>query len=145
MKIKPKQYAVALYESLSGLPAGQAGLSREKADVVVKNFVNFLARNNLLRLAPQIINYFQKYANKKEGIVDLKIRTARKLKGETISQIKNILPELLDKKIEKINVTEEVVESLIGGFSLLCDDFIFDFTIKNKLKILKNNLKNNLK
>ena len=134
MKIKPKQYAIALYESIFGL-------SREKTDLVVENFINFLAKNNLLRLAPQIINYFQKYANQKEGIVDLKIRTAHKLKNEVTSQIKNILPELLGKKIEKINVTEEVEEGLIGGFYLECDDFIFDSTVKNKLKIIKNNLK----
>ena len=134
MKIKSKQYAIALYESIFGL-------SREKTDLVVENFINFLAKNNLLKLAPQIISYFQKYANQKEGIVDLKIRTAHKLKNETTSQIKNILPELLGKKIEKINVTEEVEEGLIGGFSLECDDFIFDSTIKNKLKIIKNNLK----
>lgn len=134
MKIKPKQYAVALYETL-------AGLSREKTDFVIGNFVKFLVKNNILRSAPQIINHFQKYANKKEGVVELKIKTPHKFKSETIAEIKNALPGLLNKKIEKINVTEEIVENLIGGFILECDDFIFDSTIKNKLKIIKNNLK----
>jgi F0F1-type ATP synthase delta subunit len=134
MKIKPKQYAIALYETLDGL-------SREKKDVIIGDFIKFLAKNNVLRFAPRIIDYFEKYANRKEGVAKLKIKTAQKLKVETITAVENALPNLLKRKIEKVDVTEEIVSNLIGGFFLECDDFIFDSTIKNKLKILKNNLK----
>jgi len=59
MKIKPKQYAIALYESIFGL-------SLEKADIVAKNFINFLAKNSLKTSAA---NYklFPKIRQSKRG------------------------------------------------------------------------------
>ena len=133
MKIKPKQYAVALYETL-------LGLSDKEANVVIGKFVALLQQRNILRLAPQIIKQFKKYADDKEGVVDLKIKTSHKSTEKTISEIKKVLPDLIEKDIKKVNVVEEIDEKLLGGFILECDDFVFDSSLKNKLKVLKNNL-----
>lgn len=133
MKLKPKQYAISLYEAVKDVPPS-------KVKIVIQNFVKLLVKNNALRMASQILDYFQKYANKVEGVVDLKIKTVNLLKEENITQLKNLVPALLEKEIKKINIQQEVDPNLIGGFILECDDLIFDASVKNKFNVLKNNL-----
>lgn len=133
MKIKPKQYAVALYEAVKDVP-------KEKVRGILDNFIKTLAKNNAFRFAPQIIDYFVKYANRAEGIADLKIKSASSIKDDLLEKIKKAAPEILGRDFKKINVQQEVKEYLIGGFILECDDMIFDASIKNKFKILSKAL-----
>jgi F-type H+-transporting ATPase subunit delta len=135
MKIKPKQYAISLYEATKGL-------SEDKTRIVLVNFVKILARNNALRMAPAIVDYFVKYANRAEGIVDLKIRTAHPIKEDIVEILKKEAPSLLDKKFKKANIQKEIDANLIGGFVLESEDAVFDASVKNKFKILKNILFN---
>ncbi|MFH2136474.1 MAG: ATP synthase F1 subunit delta [Patescibacteria group bacterium] len=129
MKIKPKQYAVALYEAVKDA-------SKEEVRGILDNFVKTLVKNNALRFAPQIIDYFVKYANRTEGIADLKIKSAEPIKDELIERIKKAAPEILGKDFKKINIQQEVKQGLMGGFVLECDDIIFDASIKNKFQTL---------
>ena len=129
MKIKPKQYAVALYEAVKDEP-------KENMRGILDNFVKTLVKNNALRFAPQIIDYFVKYANRTEGIADLKIKSAEPIKDELIERIKKAAPEILGKDFKKINIQQEVKQGLMGGFVLECDDIIFDASIKNKFQTL---------
>ncbi len=133
MKIKLKQYAVALYEAVKDAP-------KEKIGDILDNFVKMLIKNNALRFAPQIINYLDKYAKKTEGVIDLKVKTVQPLEEENLSQLKKIVPLLLEREIEKINVQQEIDPNLIGGFVLECDDLVFDASIKNKFNVLRKNL-----
>lgn len=133
MKIKPKQYAIALYEAANGLPD-------EKVKLTMANFIKILVKNNALRMAPQIVAYFSDYANRMTGAADLEIKTAEPIDEKLLNEIKEAAPDLLGKKFKKINVKKEVDASLIGGFVLHCEDMVFDGSLKNKFKILKNNL-----
>jgi F-type H+-transporting ATPase subunit delta len=133
MKIKPKQYAISLYEATKGL-------SDEKAKAVLGNFVKLLSKNNALRFAPQIIDNFIRYANREEGIVDLKIRSAHPMKEDLIEILKKEAPGLLEITFKTANIRKEINSDLIGGFILECEDAVFDASLKNKFKILKNNL-----
>lgn len=133
MKIKPKQYAISLYEAIKDAPPS-------KIKIIAENFVKILVKNNALRMTPQIISYFQKYANKVEGIVDLKIKTVEPLKIENLEWLKKMVPALLKREIKKINIQQEIDPSLIGGFILEYDDLVFDASLKNKFNILRNNL-----
>jgi F-type H+-transporting ATPase subunit delta len=133
MKIKPKQYAIALYEVIKDAP-------REKVRDISNNFIKTLEKNNALRFAPQIIEYFIKYANRAEEIADLKITSAEPIKADLIEKIKKVAPAILGKSFKKINIQQGTSPELIGGFVLECDDAIFDASIKNKFRILKNHL-----
>ena len=129
MKIKPKQYAVALYEAVKDAP-------KEKVRGILENFVEMLVKRNSLRLAPQIIDYFIKFANRAEGIADLKITSAEPMKGDSLEKIKKVAPGLLETKFKKINVTEKIDPGLMGGFVLEAEDTVFDASIKNKFQKL---------
>lgn len=133
MKIKPKQYAISLYETAKDIPPSDV-------KVVVENFVKILKKNNALRMAPQILDYFQKYVNRVEGVVDLKIKTVEPLRENHLTQLKNLMSTLLEKEIKKINIQQEIDSNLIGGFVLECDDLVFDASVKNKFNVLKDNL-----
>jgi F-type H+-transporting ATPase subunit delta len=89
-------------------------------------------------MAPSIIDYFSRYANNAEGIVNLKIKTAHPIKEDLAEIIKKEAPGLLNKKFKRANVIKETDSSLIGGFILESDDSVFDASVKNKLIILKN-------
>jgi len=133
MKIKPKQYAIALYEAAKDTP-------KEKIRAVLANFVKILAKNNALRMAPQIIEHFSKYANRVEEIADLKISSAEPIKENLLEEIKKAAPALLGKKLKKINVRQEIDPALLGGFVLEAEDTVFDASVKNKFRLLKNHL-----
>jgi F-type H+-transporting ATPase subunit delta len=133
MKIKPKQYAIALYEAVKDAP-------KEKVREILENFIKMLVKNNALRFAPQIIDYFIKYANQTLEIGNLKIKSAEPFKDEIVKKLEKAAPAILRKQFKKINVTEEIDPSLIGGFVLESEDIVFDNSLKNKFKILKNYL-----
>lgn len=133
MRTKPKQYAVALFEAVKGL-------SDDKARVVLANFVKILIKNNALRMSPQIMESFVKYANREEGTIEVKISTPNQIKEDMVEFFKKEAPNLLGKKSKKVNIKKEVVPDLLGGFVLECEDMVFDASIKNKLKLLKNSV-----
>lgn len=134
VKINPKQYAISLYKAASGL-------SEKEIRIVIENFINLLIKNNALKLGPKIIDYLDQFVKKEEGIVDLKIISAQKLDAMTISKIERLAPFLVGREIKKIKIMEEIDPNLIGGIILKCDDLIFDNSVKNRLIILKKNLK----
>ncbi len=129
MKIKSKQYAISLYEAVKDVPP-----SRVK--IVIENFVKLLVKNNALKVAPQILDYFKNYAEKIEGVVDLKLKIIEPLGRENISRLEKIVPLLFKREIKKVNLQQEVDPNLIGGFVLECDDLVFDASVKNKFKTL---------
>jgi F-type H+-transporting ATPase subunit delta len=133
MRIKPKQYAISLYEAVRDVPSSEV-------KVVIENFVKLLVKNNAFKMAPQILSYLKSHVNKMEGIADLKVKTAEPLGEENLSRLKKIIPTLLKREIKTINVQQEINPNLIGGFILECDDLVFDASIKNKFNVLKNNL-----
>lgn len=133
MKIKPRQYAIALYEATKDLP-------KAKAEEFLAKFVKILVKNNALGSADRIVEHFIKYANSKEGIVDLKIKTPQPMKEDLVEVLKKEAGRLLGKKLEKTNIQKETDPGLLGGFILECGDTVFDASLKNKFKILKNNL-----
>jgi len=131
MKIKPKQYAISLYEAVKNVQPSEVG-------IIIGNFIELLVKNNALKMSPQIFDYLQKHINKIEGIVNLKIKTIEQLSEENLSRLKSLVPLLVGKEVKKINIQQEIDSSLIGGFVLECDDLVFDASIKNKFNILRN-------
>lgn len=129
MKIKPKQYAIALYEAVAGAPSDKIG-------PILASFVKILVKNNALRMALQIIEYFKNYANRAEGTVEIEIKTAEAIKDELTEKIKKITPEIFGQSFKKISVKKEIDPSLLGGFVLETEDKIFDASVKNKFQTL---------
>ena len=55
-------------------------------------------------------------------------------------EIERIETAIAKKIGQKVELTNKIDESLIGGFKVAINDFVFDYSLKNKLELLKNNL-----
>ena len=125
-KFSNKQYAEALYEITTTFSGSQL-------TDALKKFVEFLAGNQKLKQASNIITEFEKYAKKKSGIVEIEVTSARKLDASTLENIKS----QFGKSVEAI---ETVDESLLGGVTVRTEDKILDGSLKTQLKNLNKSL-----
>ncbi|MDP2830467.1 MAG: F0F1 ATP synthase subunit delta, partial [bacterium] len=101
MKITPKQYGEALYQSVINKKD-----SRIKA--VLDNFVKLLIDNNDISKLDKIIGRFKKTWNSEEGVVEAEAVSAReldkkivKLLNDYIVQLSGASKVLLKQKIDK--------------------------------------------
>jgi len=132
MKISVSQYAHSLYDSV-------AGKSEKEVKAVLINFVALLGRNRELNKANGIIEAFTKIWDEEHGIVAATLVSAREL-GPTAHEV--VTSYLKDKtKAEKINLTEEVDEKLLGGFILKYNSKVLDGSLKTSLDQLKVEMK----
>ena len=120
------QFAKALYEITKDLP-------KSNLPEVMEQFVLLLQKNNKLKKVDYIIEEFENYAKKQEGIKMIEIRTARKLDSAVISKLKKTFGE-------KSEITELVSKDLLGGVKIKVDDLVYDVSLKTQLKNLKEKL-----
>ena len=126
MKILPKQYAIALYESTRRLP-------EEETNKTIKNFVGVLKKNNDLSLSEKIIDEYQNYCRRKKNIVKVQITSSKKISGDTI----NALTKKLGQTIE---IEQKTDEGLIGGAVIRIGDILIDGSVKKKLERLRKSV-----
>jgi F-type H+-transporting ATPase subunit delta len=130
MKINPKKYALALYEATVD--------KDEQAEELIKNFIKILAKNNDLSKAKKIEIEFNKIWNKKKGIVDANIISAKKTDKETLGIVENYIKKI--SGLPNVNMHEEVDKTIIGGIIIKYEDKILDGSLKTSLKTLKEKL-----
>ena len=130
-KISPKKYAISLFESLQGI-------EKEKIPEMIKSFVNLLVRNKDLKKADKVIKAFQDYLNKQENIVEVSVISAKPLNDQTKQEVINQLKSSLNKKIE---LKEEQDPDLVGGVVLKYGDVVVDGSVKRRIELLADSLK----
>jgi F-type H+-transporting ATPase subunit delta len=130
MKINPKKYALALYESVA--------LEEGAIENLLKNFVKILVKNNDLSKAKKIEIEFNKIWNKKKGIVDANIISAKKTDQETLEIIENYIKKISGSP--NVNMQEEIDKNMIGGIIIKYEDKILDGSLRTSLKTLKEKL-----
>lgn len=127
MKITPKQYAIALYESTKNV----GGAELEKR---IKNFTAILKKNNALSLTDKIIQQYHKYYRTKKNISKIEVASSQKLGSETLNKI-------LEKFSKQVEIEEKIDQSLIGGIMIKIDEnTLIDGSVKRKLKDLQKEL-----
>jgi F-type H+-transporting ATPase subunit delta len=131
MSISVRQYARALYE-----------LAQDKSpkdlEVLVDNFFAGLVADNQQFLVPKIIKEFSDLWDREEGKVVATIQTVSPVSLE----VKEAVAKYLQTKIKttSLDLQEELVPELLGGFILRYQDKILDASWQNTLKNLKNYL-----
>lgn len=120
------QFAKALYEVTKDVP-------KNHLPEVMEQFVLILQKNNKLKKVEYIIEEFENYAKKQEGIKVVEIETARKLDHTVISKLKKTFGE-------KSEITELLNKELLGGARIKVDDMVYDASLKTQLKNLKEKL-----
>lgn len=131
MKIGVKKYAGLLYEITKDK-------SDEEADKAIVDFVRLLSHKKALRFKQQIINAFIKYYNQAEKIVGMTVYSANGLNATEEEKLADIVKK--NKKVDQVEIKQEVDESLIGGIKIRIDDIFLDASLKSQLVKLKNRM-----
>lgn len=132
MKVTVKQYAQALFRELENR-------TPEETSKIIFNFLEVLKNDNCLSQIEKIISYFEVFWQKEHSVVQAEITSSRKLEIEPKEEIIKFLKKI--SKSEKIEVSEKEDKNIIGGFILKYNDKIFDASIKNRINLFKNSLR----
>lgn len=131
MKITPKKLALGLHESVEGK-------SESQIKNAIKNFVEILARLNMLSKAEKIREEFEKIWNSKYGIVECEVVSANKLNKSGVKSVEKRVIE--DSAAEKVVITEKIDKNILGGIIIKYGDKVFDASLKTILSGLKEKL-----
>ncbi|MBT4153463.1 MAG: hypothetical protein HOE53_02325 [Candidatus Magasanikbacteria bacterium] len=122
----PEQLGKILYEVTEGK-------SGKELDAATKEFMHLLQEKQLISKMPYIIEAFDRYSKKQQGIVDLKITTARKAPKQLVSQIEKIFGD-------KVETTVAEDSAIIGGVVAQAGNKILDASVKAQLSRMKHTL-----
>lgn len=123
MKYLPQIYARAFSEIAADSSADK------KANILIKNFLNLIKKNNDQHLLKKIYEQTEKIVREKSGKKKIILETARNIKN-------------LNKVIKKIAKKGDIVEEknnpgLLAGIKIIVNEEMqFDGSIKNKIKNL---------
>lgn len=127
MKLTPRQYAVALYQTVVECAVAE----REQR---LANFVKVLVQRQQLNLVDGIVEEFDKYYKERNGILDVEAVTATKVDGGDLAE------ELGKSLSKKIDLQVEVDPQITAGLILKIGDTLIDGSLKNQLDLLRNKL-----
>lgn len=131
MNIKPKQYAIALFESLKDAK------DKERKDII-DNFVFLLKENNDISKAAPIMEYFKGFWMEHKDTAEAEVISAYDLD----KQILNMFKGLISKRVKASNVltSENKDKSLLGGAVIRYEDKMLDMSLRRKLEEFKRNM-----
>lgn len=128
MKLRPKHYAISLYESLQGV-------SKKEIETILRNFVVLLYKNADIKFFNEIINEFTHYYNKVNNISDITVTTAFELSKDDMILVETIVKDILNKNIAS-NFKQD--KNVLGGFVVKSEDVRIDASVKGQLESLHN-------
>lgn len=125
-KTSNRQLAQALYQVT-------VDAKGERLHKAIAEFAKLLVRAHKMTRADNIIKEFERYSKKQAGIVEIEVQSARKLDEKILNQVKKIFGN-------KVEASESVDESLLGGVKVRTEDEILDGSLKTQLNQLKQSL-----
>jgi len=128
MKLTNKKYAQALFESVNGK-------DERKINIVLKNFVSLLIKNNALAEIDKITEEFDTIWNKENKIVKATITTAQELDQATSKSLEDYIKKL--SGAEKLEVEKKINKDLISGTIIKYGDRILDNSLKTRINNLR--------
>lgn len=132
MKIKVQTYAELLYKLLERSDG-------KRVERLLYGFLLYLRENGDWGKAESIIRAFGEYYKKKEAVTTAMATMAQKMDDDLQKAVNNYIKKIkpLAKKIE---LTEVIDQTVLGGIRVVADDIMLDGTIKKQISNLKNAL-----
>jgi F-type H+-transporting ATPase subunit delta len=103
-----------------------------------ENFVRVLAENGRLELLAEIRSQFEALKDRREGVVEVEVRTAFELDA---AQLEDLVARLERKTGRKVRAKVSVDRDLIGGVKVLIGDKVIDGSARAQLSALQSMLK----
>jgi len=133
MKIKAKQYARALHESLKGRQEEQ------EIRAVIQRFAGQLARHNDLRKAEEVIREYEKLVEAEQGLVRAEVVAADKPDKAILDKIRQYIIEATGAN--QVEIKDRQDKSLLGGAVIKYGDKVLDASLKSGLEDLRRRMK----
>jgi F-type H+-transporting ATPase subunit delta len=112
-------------------------IQKTKTSRTTANFLRILLRNDRFIVIPEINEELIKVLEDRQGIVSVKVVSARELSEEEKEELKKVLEKRTGKKV-KLNLS--VNPEIIGGIIATIGSTVYDGSIRNRLEILKKRL-----
>ena len=126
MRYSPKQYAVALFESLSSF----AKASEDKREALLKRFAEIVVANHDKSQLPKILRHFKLLERRLDGKHGVELITATE-------PSQGLIKEIVSKLGEHTDIQTKVDSSVLGGVKLIIDDeTVIDGTFKSRVEQL---------
>lgn len=110
-------------------------LFKEKVNALTLAIFSILTKKNREPLLPAIARQFHEAYNEYKQISKATVTTAAPLDDTLRAQILKLVQQLSSKS--KVELSEKIDKSMIGGFVLNVGDHQIDASLKNKLKSLQ--------
>jgi F0F1-type ATP synthase delta subunit len=112
--------------------------SQTEQPLFFKKVIQFLTRRKLLSKAPDILLCLNKIINKREGRIETRISSAKKIDEKTNKELSHILTKKYS--VKEINLIENLDEKLLGGIKIEINDEVINMTLRNKIGQLQEYL-----
>lgn len=123
------EYAEALYLSIKDK-------NDKEADKVVVEFVDSMKGRGLMALLPEILKALPGAVKRVDGTEDVLVETAHEIGDD----IKSQAVRMIGKKEDEVELTTRVNPDLLGGIRVRGQDTLYDASLKNSLRRLKDAL-----
>ena len=128
----PKLDAAALSDFVHGV-CGDA-LSEKGS-----NLVKVLADARRLSFIPELSKLYEQLRAEAEGVIEVGVTSAYELSPEQEATISEAMANRLGRKVE---ITNDIDDSLIGGVIIRAGDSVIDASVKGRLKALATQMTN---
>lgn len=113
------------------------GLTAAKVGDEQRNFIKLLAENSRLNACGAIYEQYQALKREVEGVVEVRVVSARKM---TVAQSKAMAAKLSTRLAKDVSISAEVDASLLAGAIIYANDVVIDGTVRGKLNKLASAL-----
>jgi F-type H+-transporting ATPase subunit delta len=110
----------------------------DTVEKITLSLIDLIVKNGRESFIPAIARVFIHETKKYKGITESVLTTAVKVDEKVKKQITDLISEVFTTKVE---LKENIDTEIVGGFILQIDDNYIDASIKNKLRIIRKELK----
>ena len=114
------------------------GKSPEDLKKAMQEFVQYLAKKNLISNVDKIISEYEDIYNKKNSIVKATVTLTNRLSEKTKLELSEALKRKYQAK--EIQMTEKVDARILGGMKIKIEDEVFDSSLSHSLYQLETQL-----
>mmetsp|Transcript_14605 Transcript_14605/g.47940 ORF Transcript_14605/g.47940 Transcript_14605/m.47940 type:complete len:185 (-) Transcript_14605:244-798(-) len=117
-----------------------SALFKEHISALTMQFVNLIASKERAAILHQISKAFITKYNVYAGVIEVEVRSAKKLTDKQVKELKTVLEKTTSKKVI-LTAIEQI--DLKGGLLVKIEDTVIDGTIKHKIEQLEERLLDN--
>ena len=112
-------------------------LFKKDLDKLTLSLIDVVVKNGREKYIPAIARVFIHETKKHKGITESVLTTAVKVDRGTVKQVSEKIESLLKTRVE---LKENIDETIIGGFVLKVEDNYIDASVRNKLRKIRKEL-----